>query len=66
MASKRKSATPRSERSGTAAVERLRAICLVLPETTEKVAWGEPTWRVGGRLFAQLDDHHHGADHLAV
>ena len=47
-------------------VDRLRAICLALPETTEKVAWGEPTWRVRGRLFAQLDDHHHGADHLAV
>jgi predicted DNA-binding protein (MmcQ/YjbR family) len=47
-------------------VDRLRAICLALPETTEKLAWGEPTWRVRGRLFAQLDDHHHGADHLAV
>ena len=33
---------------------------------TEKMAWGEPTWRVRGKLFAQLDDHHHGADHLAV
>src|SRR5438874_13255477 len=38
-------------------VERLRSICLALPETAEKVAWGEPTWRVRGRLFAQLDDH---------
>ena len=47
-------------------VDRLRAICLALPETTEKLAWDEPTWRVRGRLFAQLDDHHHGADHLAV
>src|SRR5207249_4022338 len=36
------------------------------PETTEKLAWGEPTWRVRGKLFAQLDDHHHGANHLAV
>jgi hypothetical protein len=54
------------ERSGHAPVERLRAICLALPETREKLAWGEPTWRVRGRLFAQLDDHHHGADHLAV
>jgi predicted DNA-binding protein (MmcQ/YjbR family) len=44
----------------------VRAICLALPETTEKIAWGEPTWRVKGKLFAQLDDHHHGADHLAV
>jgi predicted DNA-binding protein (MmcQ/YjbR family) len=47
-------------------VDRLRAICLALPDTSEKVAWGEPTWRVRGRLFAQLDNHHHGADHLAV
>jgi hypothetical protein len=47
-------------------VERLRGICLALPEATEKIAWGEPTWRVRERLFAQLDDHHHGADHLAV
>jgi predicted DNA-binding protein (MmcQ/YjbR family) len=47
-------------------IERLREICLALPETTEKIAWGEPTWRVKGKLFAQLDNHHHGADHLAV
>ena len=30
------------------------------------MAWGEPTWRVKDRLFAQLDDHHHGTEHLAV
>ena len=47
-------------------VDQLRAICLALPEATEKIAWGEPTWRVRGKLFAQLDDHHHGGDHLAV
>src|SRR5438132_11197715 len=52
--------------SGRAPVARLRAIGLALPEATEKVAGGEPTWRVRGKLFAQLDDHHHGADHLAV
>ena len=62
-ASKRPRAGTRSARTP---VERLRAICLALPETTEKLAWGEPTWRVRGKLFAQLDDHHHGADHLAV
>jgi hypothetical protein len=53
-------------RSGRTPLERLRAICLALPEATEKIAWGEPTWRVRGKLFAQLDDHHHGAEHLAV
>jgi predicted DNA-binding protein (MmcQ/YjbR family) len=54
------------DRRARGPIDRLRAICLALPDTAEKVAWGEPTWRVRGRLFAQLDDHHHGADHLAV
>jgi predicted DNA-binding protein (MmcQ/YjbR family) len=56
----------RRRRPARTPVERLRAICLTLPETTEKIAWSEPTWRVKGKLFAQLDNHHHGADHLAV
>ena len=47
-------------------VDRLRAICMALPETIEKVSHGEPTWHVAGKMFAQLDDHHHGADRLAV
>ncbi len=33
-------------------LERLRSICLGLPETTEKKAWGDPTWRVNDRIFA--------------
>jgi hypothetical protein len=60
-------AKPKRERKdGSDPIDRLRAICLALPETTEKMAWGEPTFRVRGKLFAQLDNHHHGADHLAV
>ena len=59
-------ARPKRSVSMRTPVQRLRAICLRLPEATEKIAWGEPTWRVRGKLFAQLDDHHHGADHLAV
>jgi hypothetical protein len=65
----RRRSAPRRSSTGRAPqtpVERLRAICLALPEATEKVAWGEPTWRVRDRLFAQLDDHHHGAERLAV
>lgn len=57
---------PRRTPAPRTPVDRLRAICLALPETTEKISHGEPTWRVGGKLFAQLDDHHHGADRLAV
>jgi hypothetical protein len=52
-------------RAEAAAVARLRTICLALPEATEKIAWGEPTWRAG-KIFAQMDTHHHGADHVAV
>lgn len=29
---------------GGAAVERLRAVCLALPEVDERVSHGEPTW----------------------
>lgn len=48
-------------------VARLRAICLALPEAVEKTSHGEPTWFAGkGRVFAMLDDHHHGAKHLSV
>jgi len=33
-------------------IERLRAICLALPEAVEKETWGDPTFRVGERIFA--------------
>lgn len=32
--------------------DRLRAICLALPEVTEKEAWGDPTFRVSDKIFA--------------
>ena len=55
--------TPR----GQDPVARLRAICLALPEANEKVSHGEPTWFAGkGKVFAMLDNHHHGAPHLSV
>lgn len=48
-------------------VNRLRAICLALPEANERVSHGEPAWFAGkGKTFAMLDNHHHGADHLGV
>jgi predicted DNA-binding protein (MmcQ/YjbR family) len=33
-------------------IERLRAICLALPEAVEKEAWGDPTFRVREKIFA--------------
>lgn len=50
-----------------AVVERLRRLCSAFPEATERLSHGEPAWFAGkGRSFAVLDDHHHGAPHLAV
>lgn len=40
-------------------IDRVRQICLALPEATEKEAWGEPTFRVNGKIFAQYEDNHH-------
>jgi hypothetical protein len=47
-------------------LERLRRICRALPGTSEKVSHGEPTFWVGGRMFATFDNHHHGAPHVGV
>ncbi len=48
------------------ALARLRSICLALPDTEEKVAWGEPTFRVHGRLFAMFANNHHHDGRIAV
>ncbi|MGW0736484.1 MmcQ/YjbR family DNA-binding protein [Streptomyces sp. NPDC002851] len=34
----------------------VRACALRLPETEEKAAWGQPTFRVRGKIFAALSD----------
>lgn len=49
-------------------IDRLRALCLALPEATEKVAWGAPTFRVKDKLFAMYasSDTHHGGGRPAV
>lgn len=43
-------------------LERLRTLCLALPEAHEVEAWGEPTFRVKNKLFAMYADagNHHG------
>ncbi|HEX2171419.1 MAG TPA: MmcQ/YjbR family DNA-binding protein [Dehalococcoidia bacterium] len=41
-------------------LDRLRLICLALPETTEKAAWGDPTWRVRDRIFAMQKGNYQG------
>src|ERR687893_483331 len=47
------------------ALERLRGLCLALPETTERLSHGEPTWFVRDKkTFVMFADHHHD-DRLA-
>ena len=35
-------------------IDHLREICLALPEATEKEAWGNPTFRVGNKMFVKF------------
>ena len=45
---------------GEASIERLRRICLALPEVTERLSHGEPTFFVRDRkTFVSVADHHH-------
>lgn len=51
---------------GDSVLERLRALCLALPEATERVSHGEPSWFVRDRRqFVTYADHHHD-DRLAL
>lgn len=46
-------------------LDKLRALCLALPETTERRSHGEPAWFVRDKkLFVTYADHHHD-DRLA-
>jgi len=46
-------------------LETLRQLCLALPEATERLSHGEPTWFVQGKkTFVTYANHHHD-DRLA-
>ena len=50
------------------ALEKVRRICLKLPEAHEVEAWGEPTFRVRNKLFAMYaaPNNHHGGGRPAL
>lgn len=52
--------------NGETQIERVRRICLALPETWEKISHGEPTWFVGKKVFAMFSNNHHNDGHVAV
>ena len=49
----------------TTPLDRVRQAALDLPETTERLSHGQPTFFVAGKQFAQFRDNHH-YDHKTV
>jgi hypothetical protein len=46
--------------------ERVRRVCLALPETTEKLSHGAPTFFARKKVFVMLANNHHNDGHVAV
>jgi hypothetical protein len=47
-------------------LDRVRRICSALPDTTEKLSHGEPTFFARKRVFAMFSNNHHNDGHIAV
>jgi hypothetical protein len=47
-------------------LRRLRKICSALPETSERLSHGEPTFFVNKKVFAMFANNHHNDGHVAV
>ena len=47
-------------------LQRVRRICMALPEAVEKISHGEPTFFVRKRVFAMCSNNHHNDGHIAV
>ncbi len=60
------SAKKRKTDTGEKQLERVRRICMALPETVEKISHGEPTFFVRKKVFAMCSNNHHNDGHIAV
>ena len=47
-------------------IHRVRRLCLALPEATEKLSHGEPTFFVRKKVFAMFANNHHNDGHVAI
>ena len=47
-------------------LKRIRRICAALPETTEKLSHGEPTFFVRKKVYAMFSNNHHNDGHVSV
>src|SRR3954470_20895339 len=52
---------------GVSHLQRVRELCLALPEATERLSHGAPTWFVRDKkTFVMYHDDHHGDGRLAL
>lgn len=47
-------------------IERVRRMCLALPETSERLSHGEPAFFVRNRMFVMFANNHHNDGRIAV
>jgi hypothetical protein len=47
-------------------LQEVRSICLRLPEVTERLSHGSPTWFAGKKTMVTYVDDHHGDGRLAL
>src|SRR5437868_14525300 len=52
--------------AGEEHLRRVRRICAAMPETTEKLSHGEPTFFVRKKVYAMFANNHHNDGHIAV
>jgi len=52
--------------AGEEHLRRVRRICNALPQTTEKLSHGAPTFFVAKKVYAMFVNNHHNDGHLAV
>jgi len=65
-AAKKKAPKSAPRADGEEHVRRVRRICAALPQTTEKLSHGEPTFFVGKKVYAMFANNHHNDGHVAV
>src|SRR5437660_8450324 len=56
----------RKSEGGEEHLERVRRICAAMPESTEKLSHGEPTFFVRKKVFAMFANNHHNDGHIAL
>ena len=51
---------------GEAHIQRVRRLALALPDTSEKLSHGEPTFFVRNKSFVMFANNHHNDGHTAI